>query len=197
MPSDERLARRGDRRRLAVDLDVALVGLLQPGQHADQRRLAGAVLAEQHVHLAGADREVTLSLATTPGKRLVTLRQRHDRRAGSAQVRKRLVPEWVADQLVLNQVRTAAPVGAAGSTGGRSSLTSGHQRADAVGVVDRLDLDLAGDDRRRGCVMISRPDVVRDRAAVLSSLTSRRPRPDRRSSCVPNVSAFRSSIIAA
>ena len=44
--------------RLAPPDDVPLVGLVRPGEHLDQRRLAGAVLAEQAVHLTGADVEV-------------------------------------------------------------------------------------------------------------------------------------------
>ena len=38
--------------------DLARVRAVRPGQHLDQRRLAGAVLAEQAVHLAGLDVEV-------------------------------------------------------------------------------------------------------------------------------------------
>ena len=38
--------------------DVPLVGLVRTGEDLDQGRLAGAVLAEQAVHLAGADVEV-------------------------------------------------------------------------------------------------------------------------------------------
>ena len=41
-----------------VDEDLALVGLVRAGEDLDQRGLAGAVLAEQAVHLAGADLEV-------------------------------------------------------------------------------------------------------------------------------------------
>jgi hypothetical protein len=44
--------------RGAVPGDLALVGLVRAGQDLDQRRLAGAVLAEQAVHLTGADVEV-------------------------------------------------------------------------------------------------------------------------------------------
>ena len=39
-------------------LDAALVGLVHAGEHLDQRGLAGAVLAEQAVHLAGPDLEL-------------------------------------------------------------------------------------------------------------------------------------------
>ena len=44
--------------RLAVDEDLALVRPVEAGEHVHQRRLAGAVLAEQAEHLAGADGEV-------------------------------------------------------------------------------------------------------------------------------------------
>ena len=47
-----------ERRRLVLPRDLAAVGLVRAGQHLDQRGLAGAVLAEQAVHLAGADLEV-------------------------------------------------------------------------------------------------------------------------------------------
>ena len=43
---------------LAVDLDVALVGLVDAGQDLHQRRLARAVLTDQAVHLAGVQGQV-------------------------------------------------------------------------------------------------------------------------------------------
>ena len=43
---------------LALPGDRALVGLVHPGEDLDQGRLAGAVLAEQAVHLAREDVEV-------------------------------------------------------------------------------------------------------------------------------------------
>ena len=49
---------------------VAVVGLVRAGQHLDQGRLAGAVLAEQAVHLAGATSRSTPSSARTPGNSL-------------------------------------------------------------------------------------------------------------------------------
>ena len=42
----------------AEDRDVAGVGLQQPGDHPERRRLAGAVGAEQRVELAGADGKI-------------------------------------------------------------------------------------------------------------------------------------------
>ena len=51
-PGVERLARRGELDRLAVEADHALVGPVEPGEDVRERALAGAVLAEQRVHLA-------------------------------------------------------------------------------------------------------------------------------------------------
>jgi hypothetical protein len=48
--------RRGELDLLAVQQDLALVGLQQPVQDVHQGRLAGAVLAEQGVHLARGHR---------------------------------------------------------------------------------------------------------------------------------------------
>ena len=45
-------AGRGNPDGIAVDQDLALVRLLHAGEDADQRRLAGAVLAEQDMDLA-------------------------------------------------------------------------------------------------------------------------------------------------
>src|SRR3954464_4167431 len=52
------LQRRADADGPAVDADLALVGLVQPVEDAHQRRLAGAVLPEQRVDLAGLQVEV-------------------------------------------------------------------------------------------------------------------------------------------
>ena len=48
---------RAEVRRLAVDEELALVGLVHAGEDLDQRRLAGAVVAEHAGHLAGAARD--------------------------------------------------------------------------------------------------------------------------------------------
>ena len=50
----------GDPPRRALDRDLALVGLDDPGQDLDERRLAGAVLADERVDGAGTDREAHL-----------------------------------------------------------------------------------------------------------------------------------------
>ena len=49
-----RPAGRSDLDRLAFQQDLAVIGLVDAGQDLHQRRLAGAVLAHQGVHLAGA-----------------------------------------------------------------------------------------------------------------------------------------------
>ena len=58
MPARSRRAGPRMRDRLAVDEDLALVRLQQPVQDVHQRRLAGAVLAEQGVDLAWLDGQV-------------------------------------------------------------------------------------------------------------------------------------------
>ena len=54
---------------LALPGDGALVGLVHAGEHLDEGRLAGAVLAREAVHLAGADVEVDPAERDHPGKR--------------------------------------------------------------------------------------------------------------------------------
>ena len=60
MPRPAAIASRGDRNATgrAVDADLALVRPVQAGEDVHQRALAGAVLAEQGVDLAGAQLEV-------------------------------------------------------------------------------------------------------------------------------------------
>ena len=53
-----RLLRRREADRLAVPAQAAVVGRVDAGQHIDQRRLAGAVLADQRMDFAAADRQV-------------------------------------------------------------------------------------------------------------------------------------------
>ncbi len=57
-----------------VDLDVAGVGSVDAREHVAQRRLAGAVLAEQRVDLAAAQLEVDVASATTPSNLFETWR---------------------------------------------------------------------------------------------------------------------------
>ena len=61
---------------IAVQADGALVGLVEAGDDLDQRRLAGAVLAEQGMHLAGADIEADPVQRAHAGKRLGDLVER-------------------------------------------------------------------------------------------------------------------------
>src|SRR5581483_1818985 len=54
----DRLARRCEGHRAAVEQDRALVGPVEPAHDVRERRLPGAVLTEQRVHLAGSRLEV-------------------------------------------------------------------------------------------------------------------------------------------
>jgi hypothetical protein len=56
-PERDRALRRIDLHLDPVEADPPVVGLEHPGEDAHQRRLAGAVLAEQAVHLAAAHGE--------------------------------------------------------------------------------------------------------------------------------------------
>ena len=76
-----RRSRRRD--RLAAEQDLAGIGLVDAGEDAHQRRLAGAVLADQPDHLVRPDLDrLTSFSAWTPGKRLSTLRRRAPQRPG-------------------------------------------------------------------------------------------------------------------
>ena len=66
-PSGDRVGGPADLTGLAVEQDLALVWRGEPVQDVHQRRLAGAVLAEQGVDLAGRTSRSMLSFATTPG----------------------------------------------------------------------------------------------------------------------------------
>ena len=72
IPSSRALVRRVDPHRFAVEPDLAAVGLLDAGEHLDQRRLAGAVVAEQREHLALAQRQRDVAQR---GRRAVLLAQ--------------------------------------------------------------------------------------------------------------------------
>ena len=54
----ERVGRAGQRHRLAAEVDRAGGRLVHAGEHLDQRRLAGAVVADQGDDLAGMDVEI-------------------------------------------------------------------------------------------------------------------------------------------
>jgi hypothetical protein len=59
-PELGRVAGAVDRDRPAVEADLALVERVDPGDPLDQRRLAGAVVADERHHLAGPDLEIDL-----------------------------------------------------------------------------------------------------------------------------------------
>ena len=69
-PVLDRGPRRAEHGRLAVDQDLALVGVVEPVEDVHQRRLAGAVLAEQRVHLALAQVEVDVVVRDDAGEAL-------------------------------------------------------------------------------------------------------------------------------
>ena len=65
-----RLDRVAEADLLAGELDGAGVGLVDAGEHLHERRLAGAVLADQAVHLARQQVEVGLAEHHVPGEGL-------------------------------------------------------------------------------------------------------------------------------
>jgi hypothetical protein len=69
-PALDRVLRRAERDALAVEDDLTLVGLREPVEDVHQRRLAGAVLAEQRVNLAAAKVEVDVVVGDGAGKDL-------------------------------------------------------------------------------------------------------------------------------
>ena len=56
-----RVARAPEMHRLAVDQDLAGARAIDPGEDLDQRRLAGAVVAEEAMHLSGMDLDVDVA----------------------------------------------------------------------------------------------------------------------------------------
>ena len=58
MPSSVASCGRADRHRLAVEADLTVVRRVDAGDHLDQRRLAGAVVADEPDDLAGVELEV-------------------------------------------------------------------------------------------------------------------------------------------
>ena len=60
IPIPRSIASRGEsmQNRLAVQPDLALVGVVEPVEDVHEGRLAGAVLAEERVHLALGELEV-------------------------------------------------------------------------------------------------------------------------------------------
>ena len=69
-PVLDRRARRAELGLLAVDQDLALVRVVEAVEDVHQRRLAGAVLAEERVHLALAQVEVDVVVRNDAGEAL-------------------------------------------------------------------------------------------------------------------------------
>ena len=78
----ERVPRRAQLDGLAVQLERSLVGPVEARDDVRERALARAVLAQQRVHLAGADLEVDAGVCDDAGEALRDAPQRH-RRYGS------------------------------------------------------------------------------------------------------------------
>ena len=106
--------------RLAVDQDLALVGLVEPVEDVHQGGLAGAVLAEQRVDLARLDVRSIASLATSVPKRLVMPRS----------------SSFTGDLLVDGTV--GRPADGARRSGERRSPSRGVPRCSAAGRLSYL-----------------------------------------------------------
>ena len=76
-PRVERVAGRRELDRLAVEQDLALVRPVEAGEDVRERALAGAVLAEQRVHLADRDLEVDAVVRDDAGEALRDPVHRH------------------------------------------------------------------------------------------------------------------------
>jgi hypothetical protein len=64
---------------VAVDADGAFVGAVHAGDDLDQRRFAGAVLAQERMHLAGPDIEAHAAERLDPRKGFPDAFQLEDR----------------------------------------------------------------------------------------------------------------------
>ena len=85
-PRVERVARRRQRDGPAVQLELALVGVVQARQDVRERALPGAVLAEQRVHLADRHLEVDGVVRDHAGEALRDPAHRNRRRIGRSLV---------------------------------------------------------------------------------------------------------------
>ncbi len=86
-PVLDRILRGVHRDRLALDEDLALVGLVDAVDDVHERRLAGAVLTEERVHLAAAKIEVDSIVRDDPRKALRDAAQFQDGRGGDHRAR--------------------------------------------------------------------------------------------------------------
>ena len=75
----ERVARAGDLHRLIANADLAAVLPIGAAENLHQRRLPGAVLAEQHVHFAAAEREIDAGQSDDTRKRFPDAAHLEDR----------------------------------------------------------------------------------------------------------------------
>ena len=85
-PRVERVARRVERHRRAEELELALVRVVEAREDVRERALAGAVLAEQRVHLPDGGLEVDRVVRDDTGEALRDPAHRHGRPRGEAAV---------------------------------------------------------------------------------------------------------------
>jgi hypothetical protein len=83
-PRGDRIARGRERHGPAVDGDGALVGLLHPVEDLHERRLAGAVLTDDRVHVAALDGDVDVAVGHDTREPLGDAAQLHGRRGVAA-----------------------------------------------------------------------------------------------------------------
>gem|GEM_PF-4263135 len=114
----------GKARGPALVEDLALVAAMRvdPRQHLHQRRLAGAVLADQRMDLAGHHRQVHVVKRPDPGKGLGDALHLKDRDHGARPSCQRWDERWR---------RTPPPVRAAGSGPARRRISSGLRPCDS------------------------------------------------------------------
>ena len=80
----DRLHRRREGRRVAVDDDLTGIRLIDAGEDVHEGRFAGAVLAQQRMDFAGANFEIDVRIGDDAGKMLGDAAQQHDRRRSRA-----------------------------------------------------------------------------------------------------------------
>ena len=92
-PGCDRAVRRGEVGRCAVEQDLPVVRPVEAVEDVHERRLAGAVLAEERVHLAPAQVEIDPVVRENTGEALRDAAQLEDGRIGVSHSRRRFYGE--------------------------------------------------------------------------------------------------------